>query len=146
MEVREAKLVELPLVLALYDEYDRTKATWPTSEQQQAIFAELKNNGGCILVATEENSIIGTCTLNICPNLSWSGRPYAIIENVIVTKDSRNKGIGKALLNYSAKLAENKNCYKIALMTGSKDPNVLKFYEAAGFTGNKHGFQRRFNA
>jgi GNAT superfamily N-acetyltransferase len=77
---------------------------------------------------------------------SWTGRPYAIIENVIVSRVQRNKGIGKALLNRAANLAESKNCYKVALMTGSKELSTLKFYESAGFKGDKQGFQRRFNA
>jgi GNAT superfamily N-acetyltransferase len=99
-----------------------------------------------VLVAVLGSSIVGTCTLNLCPNFSWSGRPYAIIENVIVTRTQRNTGIGKALLNHAANLAENKGCYKIALMTGSEKLSTLKFYESAGFKGNKQGFQHRFNA
>jgi GNAT superfamily N-acetyltransferase len=98
------------------------------------------------LIAVLENFIVGTCTLNICPNFSWSGRPYAIIENVIVTKEFRNQGVGKALLAHASKLAESKGCYKVALMTDSKEPATLKFYESAGFEGSKQGFQRRFNA
>lgn len=146
MEIREAQLSQLPSVLTLYDEYDRTKSDWPSVTQRENIFNALQQSGGCILIALERESIVGTCTLNICPNFSWSGRPYAIIENVIVTKSFRNKGIGKALLSHASKIAENKGCYKVALMTGSKDPGTLKFYEAAGFSGSKQGFQRRFNA
>lgn len=146
METREARLDDLPSVLALYDEYDRPKSAWPAPAQQAAIFAALQQSGGCVLVAVESQTVVGTCTLNLCPNFSWSGRPYAIIENVIVTRDFRNRGIGKALLAHAARLAESKGCYKVALMTGSQEPGTLKFYEAAGFAGNKKGFQRRFNA
>jgi GNAT superfamily N-acetyltransferase len=146
MEIREVNFSELEQVLALYDEYERQKSPSPTIQKQQTIFEQLKNSGGCVLVAVLDSSIVGTCTLNICPNFSWSGRPYAIIENVIVTRAHRNKGIGKALLNQAADLAERKGCYKVALMTGSKKLSTLKFYKSAGFTGDKQGFQRRFKA
>ena len=146
MEIREAQLSQLSSVLALYDEYDRTKSNWPSLAQQEKIFNALQQSGGCVLIALEIESIVGTCTLNVCPNFSWSGRPYAIIENVIVTEGFRNRGIGKALLNHASKVAEGKGCYKVALMTGSKEPSTLKFYESAGFSGSKQGFQRRFNA
>jgi GNAT superfamily N-acetyltransferase len=146
MEIRELKFPELKEVLSLYDEYERQKSPWPTEQDQQDIFRQLKDSGGCVLVAVLESSIVGTCTLNLCPNFSWSGRPYAIIENVIVTRAQRNKGIGKALLNHAANLAESKGCYKVALMTGSTEASTLKFYESAGFIGNKQGFQRRFNS
>ncbi|MBK7502342.1 MAG: GNAT family N-acetyltransferase [Polaromonas sp.] len=137
---------ELEQVLSLYDEYEREKSPWPSKQEQQNIFEQLRNSGGCVLVAVLESSVVGTCTLNVCPNFSWSGRPYAIIENVIVTRTQHNKGIGKALLSHAANLAESKGCYKVALMTGSKELSTLKFYESAGFIGNKQGFQRRFNA
>ena len=97
-------------------------------------------------MAVLESSIVRTCTLNVCPNFSWSGRSYAIIENVIVTHTQRNKGIGKSLLNHATNLAESKGCYKVALMTVSKELSTLKFYESAGFKSDKQGFQRRFNA
>jgi len=146
MEIRELKFSELEQVLSLYDEYERGNSTWPSKYEQQYIFEQLKNSGGCVLVAVLESSILGTCTLNLCPNFSWSGRPYAIIENVIVTHAQRKKGIGKTLLNHAANLSESKGCYKVALMTGSKELSTLTFYESAGFKGNKQGFQRRFNA
>ena len=28
------------------------------------------------------------------------------------------------------------NCYKMMLLTGSKDPNTLRFYEMAGYNSN----------
>ena len=146
MEVREIEFSELSKVLSLYDEFDRPPVPWPSQEQQQNIYRALIDSGGHILVAVFDNSIVGTCTLNLCQNFSWSGRPYAIIENVIVTQKFRNKGAGKALLNHAVKLAENKNCYKVALMTSSKELSTLKFYEAAGFSGDKQGFQRRFDS
>jgi ribosomal protein S18 acetylase RimI-like enzyme len=146
MEIRELKFPELEQVLSLYDEYERPKSPWPSQQEQKNIFEQLLNSGGCVLVAVLGSSVVGTCTLNLCPNFSWSGRPYAIIENVIVACEQRNKGIGKALLNHAANLAESKGCYKVALMTGSKELSTLKFYESAGFIGDKQGFQRRFNA
>lgn len=146
MEIREVGFSELEQVLSLYDEYKRKKSPWPSRQEQQDIFEQLRASGGCVLVAVVGSSVVGTCTLNVCPNFSWSGRPYAIIENVVVTHTQRNKGIGKALLNRAATLAESKGCYKVGLMTGSKEISTLKFYESAGFKGDKQGFQRRFNA
>ncbi len=93
-----------------------------------------------------DGKIIGTCTVNLCANLSWSGRPYAIIENVIVAPDHRGKGIGTAILHFAQNFAQESGCYKVALMTGSRKPETLKFYEGAGFSGNKTGFQKRFSA
>ncbi len=42
------------------------------------------------------------------------GRPWAIIENVVVAREQRGKGFGKKLINF----AEEKGCYKLQLLSG----------------------------
>lgn len=147
MEVRQVQLEEIEGVLALIDQYERPTAQRPGPEQIKEIYARIVGSGGCIIGAFKEREqLLGTCTVNICPNLSWSGRPYGIIENVIVDLDHRNQGIGKKILNYAVAYAEQAGCYKVALMSGSIDPAVRTFYESAGFSANKQGYQVRFDA
>lgn len=92
------------------------------------------------------DDMVGTCAINSCANLSWSGRPYAVIENVIVSLAYRNRGIGKAILQYTTEFAQQAGCYKVVLMTGSNDPAIHRFYKSAGFSASKQGYQVRFNA
>ncbi len=146
MEIRKLQHQEIKKVLELIDQFDRQKSPWPSDNLIDEIFNQINVSGGCIVGAFIKDELVGTCTINMCANLSWSGRPYAIIENVIVSKNHRNKGIGKSILKFSRKYAEVFGCYKVALMTGSRKQSTLNFYEAAGLTGNKTGFQARFNA
>ena len=39
-------------------------------------------------------------------------------------------------LEDARKIAENENCYKMMLLTGSKKPETLRFYEKAGYNSN----------
>jgi GNAT superfamily N-acetyltransferase len=146
MEVRKVTLNELTGVLDLIDQYDRPVSTRPSATALARIFASIQQAGGAVVGAFVDGKLVGTCTVNMCANLSWSGRPYAIIENVIVAPAERGKGIGKAVLQYAQHFAHEAGCYKVALMTGSKKPETLKFYEGAGFRADKIGFQRRFGA
>lgn len=146
MEIRLVKEAEVEKVLDLIDGYERRQAPRPSIDELQAIYASILQSGGCIVGAFIDSDMIGTCTVNLCPNLSWSGRPYAIIENIIVSKAHRNQGLGKALLGYGKEFAQRAGCYKVALMTGSKEPATHKFYVSAGFSANKQGYQVRFNA
>jgi GNAT superfamily N-acetyltransferase len=146
MNIRKVKLEEIKDVLALIEEYDRPGSPWPGEQEVTSIYSAIAESGGSVIGAFENNELVGTCTLNVCPNLSWSGRSYAIIENVIVSKQHRNQGIGKAILFYAKKLAQEIDCYKIALMTDSKKESTLNFYRSAGFTADKIGYQSRFNA
>lgn len=146
MQIREVTKGELNGVLDLIDQFNRPISPRPSSDLLQEILEGIQLTGGTVAGAFEQEEIVGTCTVNLCANLSWSGRPYAIIENVIVDSNYRRQGFGNALLTFARNFAENSGFYKIALMTGSKRPETMRFYENAGFVGNKTGFQARFSS
>ena len=86
---------------------------------------------------------MASCTLIVIPNLTRGGKPYALIENVVTHAGYRGRGYGTSILHAAAKAAWDVGCYKVMLMTGSKQPSTLKFYENAGFEQTKTGFQMR---
>ena len=68
-------------------------------------------------------------------------RPYAVIENVITDQNYRNRGIGKAIMQYAINRAWEAGCYKVMLMTGRKEESTLKFYKSCGLeSGLKTAF------
>jgi GNAT superfamily N-acetyltransferase len=142
--VRAVLESELPQVLDLIDEFDRKTSPRPSTKVLSATYSKLLESGGCVLGAIIDGSVVGTCTVAICPNFSWECRPYAVIENVVVTEQLRHKGIGRAILKQAVDFAKEQGCYKVALMTGSKRVETHRFYEASGFVGSKTGFQIRF--
>jgi len=89
-----------------------------------------------IIVGVENDEIISSCVLLIIPNLTRGQRPYALIENVVTHAHHRNKGYATKILAFAREIALQNNCYKIMLMTGSKDSAILRFYENAGY--NQH--------
>jgi len=94
-----------------------------------------------ILIGEVDSKIISSVTIIILENLPHNTRPYALIENVVTHEDYRNKGYASELMEYACKIAEENNCYKIMLMTGSKKDSTLGFYEKCGFNKNdKTGF------
>lgn len=94
-----------------------------------------------IIVAEENGEIVSSCTVVIVPNLTRGTRPYARVENVVTHADYRGQGLATACLNKAKEIAVSANCYNIALLTGSKNENTLKFYENAGYNRtDKTGF------
>ena len=89
-----------------------------------------------IIVAEEGGAIVSSCVCVIIPNLTRGQRPYAFIENVITDEKWRKKGLAAACLNYARDIAVNENCYKMMLLTGSKEQSTLDFYERAGYNKN----------
>ena len=93
------------------------------------------------VVAEEEGRIVSSCNISIIKNLTREAKPYGLIENVVTHPDYRNKGYGVLVLKKAVEIAENKNCYKVMLMTSKKDEKTLHFYEKAGFdSGEKTAF------
>ena len=89
-----------------------------------------------IIVAEEEGCLVSSCVCVIIPNLTRGQRPYAFIENVVTDEKWRKKGLATACLDFARGIAESENCYKMMLLTGSKEKSTLDFYERAGYNKN----------
>ena len=109
----------------------------PMPEQTAEIMAKwhkiLNDKDHHIIVAEEDGKIVSSCVCVIIPNLTHNQQSYAFIENVITHENYRNKGLATACLDYAKKIAEDENCYKLMLLTGSKKESTLNFYRQAGY-------------
>ena len=83
-----------------------------------------------------DGQIVSSCVCAIIPNLTRNVRPYAFVENVVTHADYRGNGYAGECLEYAKKIAEKENCYKMMLLTGSKKPETLHFYEKAGYNSS----------
>lgn len=93
----------------------------------------LEDENHHIIVAEEDGKIVASCVCVIIPNLTHDQQPYAFIENVITDAEYRKRGLATACLNYAKEIALRENCYKLMLLTGSKEESTLHFYEQAGY-------------
>lgn len=86
-----------------------------------------------LIVNVKDNQIISSCTCIIIPNLTRNTRPYALIENVVTHKNHRGKGYASECLEYAKNISIKQNCYKMMLLTGSKEERTFNFYHQAGY-------------
>ncbi len=97
-----------------------------------------------ILVGETGGAVVSTVTLVLVENLTHNLRPYALIENVVTHRAHRGKHYASALINRACAIAAENNCYKVMLLTGSKQESTLRFYENCGFDRHaKTAFLRR---
>lgn len=89
-----------------------------------------------IIVNEIDGKIVSSCVCVIIPNLTRGIRPYAFVENVVTSADYRCHGYARECLDYAKSIAQRENCYKMMLLTGSKNPATLRFYENAGYNSS----------
>ncbi|SDB05676.1 Ribosomal protein S18 acetylase RimI [Ruminococcaceae bacterium FB2012] len=106
---------------------DRVMSVW------QKILADKDHH---IIVAEEDGRIVSSCVCVIIPNLTRGQRPYAFIENVITDGAYRGRGLATACLDFARDIARREGCYKMMLLTGSKEQSTLDFYTRAGYNKN----------
>ena len=134
--VREAKYEDLFALLEVYL-YLHEKSVPQPSEHLSNIWKQIMEDPNHHLIVNEvDGVIVSTCDCVIIPNLTRGLRPHAFVENVVTHKDYRGKGYAGECLQFAKKIAEDENCYKILLATGSDDPAVHRFYENAGYNSS----------
>ena len=106
-------------------------------ERVMSVWHDILNDRNHHIIVAEKNGrLVSSCVCVIIPNLTRGQRPYAFIENVITHKDFRGRGFATACLRYAKEIARRENCYKMMLLTGSKQESTLRFYEKAGYNQN----------
>lgn len=126
---------------------DSLAATTLDINESMQIFDQMCACGNVYIVVAQDNltrNLVGALTIVIVPNLTYGGRPWSAIENVVVRREHRNKGIGKKLMDFAVRLAEDRHCYKTQLLSGPNEDQV-GFYRSVGFEDKKsRGFKRYF--
>lgn len=137
-------------VMDIKDLYFNFLTKYPPKEEQnieawkQLINEINKSERLFLLVVEEDNRVVSTVQLGIIPSLTHNMRSFAVVENVVTHENYRKKGFASMLLQEAIKIAQDKNCYKIFLETGSNRESTLNFYKKNGFEiDTKHSFLKK---
>ncbi len=134
--VREIYINELNSLLELYTHLHETGLPENTEYLEKTWNTICNDENHHIIVCDIEGEIVSSCVCVIIPNLTRNIRPYAFIENVVTHSDYRNRGYATACLEFAKEIALKENCYKMMLLTGSKENSTIEFYERAGYNSD----------
>lgn len=131
--IREAKQEDLMEILNLYL-YLHEETVPEQSEYLSAAWEQIiSDKNHHFIVNVIDGKIVSSCVCVIIPNLTRNVRPYAFVENVVTHADYRGHGYATECLEFARSVAEKNNCYKMMLLTGSKEQKTLDFYKNAGY-------------
>ncbi|MEM8654747.1 MAG: GNAT family N-acetyltransferase [Pseudomonadota bacterium] len=141
MHVRPLVSGDAKAACALYLDLPRSDLVAPVAHFN----AVLDHPGTSVAGAFDGVTLLGMATMHLLPNMTYGGRPYALIENVVTAPDHRMRGVGRAVLENLIARAWDADAYKIMLLTGQAR-GAQGFYRKLGFDDtNKHGMVLRRN-
>lgn len=139
MEIRRITLNDLDRVFELLNELYENKLKYEIFERIYKL--KLNDENSYYIIAIEDNKIIGVLTSELQVKLHRA-KKQSFIEDLIVDKDHRSKGVGKALLENAVEYAKNNDCEVIELTSYIKNENAHKFYENNNFIKHSYKFKQ----
>lgn len=141
MIIRKLEKDDLSQLAKLYQQFWGDRSNIVEMEKQfDLIQAE---NNHIILVCEVDGKVVGSVMGVVCRELYGDCRPFLVIENMIVDKPYRRNGVAHQLLYELEKLAEQRNCTQMILVTEKERFDACKFYEKYGFSKNTTGYKKK---
>ncbi len=106
----------------------------PNYEKQKTGLEKIIENSdiGNILILQEDNKIIGMVSILYSISTALGGK-VGILEDMIIAKPYRGKGLGKLLLNSAIEFAKKNDCLRLTLLTDFNNDRAINFYKRLGF-------------
>jgi GNAT superfamily N-acetyltransferase len=141
MEIVRIQKSDLPDLSKLLEELSSLKSNYLKIER--AFEQIIDNENYYLLGAKMDGQLVGSVMGILCLDLVGECLPFMAIENVIVSKDYRNRGIGKALMAEIELIASGLNCYYTFFVSGEDRKEAHKFYGFLGYDIDKvKGFKK----
>jgi glucosamine-phosphate N-acetyltransferase len=113
----------------------------PASDELDDIWEAYSSQGAVTSIVAVRNGdeVVGFGTLLVETKIR--GGKLGHIEDIVVSRDARGRGLGKKLISELEGIALGQDCYKLVLNCSERN---IKFYEATGLEVNGVSMQRLF--
>ncbi|PIY90075.1 MAG: N-acetyltransferase [Nitrosopumilales archaeon CG_4_10_14_0_8_um_filter_34_8] len=134
MSITKATEKDMPSILELLYELDRPT---PIDDKEIKAFQNkikdyFSDSQKIILLAKQDSKSVGLVNVILLRRLNREKLAMYIPE-LIVTKELRNSGIGKKLIQHCITFAKKKGCYRIRLESENQRKESHQFYKNLGF-------------
>ena len=142
----EITLKELTSIEEMLQTFDLLKILYPdfTNEKYTELLEEIIPHNYKQLAAYHNDKIVGVSGFWIATKI-WSGK-YLELDNVIIERDYRSKGIGDQFVKYLKQKATDEKCNMMACDVYTDNFKAHKFYMNQGFIPRGFHFINVMNA
>lgn len=147
IEIRQANSEDLRALISLYEQLEDMGTSWAKvrfspedvrlSGEMFARLAEYPDYK--IYLAQVGDKIVGTMALLIMDSVP-NGIPSGILENLVVDRSWRGRGVGRQLMQFAIDLCRSKGCFELRLSSRLENEDAHRFYESLGLGKRGHTF------
>jgi GNAT superfamily N-acetyltransferase len=101
----------------------------------------LASNSQKYICATDGERVIGFGSLTVKNNL-WQEGYLGHVDELVVDRDYRGRGVGTGLLEHLIVIARQLDCRRIELDSGFHRPDAHRYYERHGFENRGYLFSK----
>lgn len=143
---RLATRADLPSIVRLLADDDlgsqRERYQDPLPESYYSAFEQIDKDPNHELIVAEQNEeVIGTLHLMYLSSVSFQGGLRAQIESVRVDKRFQSQGIGSEMMKWSMERAKQRGAHVVQLTTHKTRVDAHRFYERLGFKSSHLGMK-----
>lgn len=141
---RKATHSDLDSIIALLIEDDlgaTREDTYDIAPYQKAFKLIDTDPNQYLMVALQDEEMVGVCHLTIMPSLTFKGTTRMQIEAIRVSEKCRGQGIGELMIKEAIKYGKTHGAGLIQLATNKKRLRAKKFYEKLGFEATHEGMK-----
>lgn len=148
MKLRHAKPTDINSIIELLPQLDRPLPAdrYETKKFQKLIESYIQfNAANCnrgIILTTIDSKVIGLVSYVFLERLNQLFNEFWIPE-LVVSKEYRNRGVGKLLIQRCESIAKRKKCYRIRLESRNDRIDSHNFYKKIGFEQIALAFEKR---
>ena len=133
MKIRKATKKDINKVIKMWIR-EFAKTPWKEKWTKQKVEKTIKSSKGKVYVAIINNKIVGF--IHVSERYYVAGL-IVVLENLVVSKDYQNQGVGSELVEYIERIYRKKQFCKIFLNTMTKATSY-KFYKKRGYKDSKY--------
>lgn len=145
--IRPARTADIPQMCDLLAELFSIESDFSADRDKQAQGLNLllgdSSGSSIVFVAEKDREIIGMCSVQMLISTAEGG-PVGLVEDVIVRKECRGRGIGKRLLSEIVRWCGAGKISRLQLLRDTDNAEALKFYSGNGWSDTRLLCMRKF--
>jgi GNAT superfamily N-acetyltransferase len=136
--IRSAGVADAGVVAHLLDSFNREYDTpTPGAEVLKRRLEQLLG-GGAVTALLIDEPPVGLALVTVRPNV-WHDGPVGLLDELYVTPDRRNLGLGSVLLKAAEDVVRRRGGQVLEINVDGDDVDARRFYERHGYRNAEHG-------